>query len=561
MDNRNTLKDFEIDGTTLVRYLGTNPDVVIPDFITDVAGYADDYGRCWFAFGTYGSGEYVKSMTIPKSLTNIDGWTFHMCHNLEKIIVDEQNEMYYSEGNCIIEKESKTLIVACQNSVIPQDIKKIACRAFIKCEGFANVNYNGTKRQWNAIEKHVCWDDGLSVYTIHCTDGDITFDDEPFKIWDTHLWSYRGHSDKVVIPDFITYISADSYMGIYCFAGCDFIKSITVPKGVTDIDGDTFHGCSNIEEIIVDSQNSKYYSQGNCVINKENKKLLAGCKTSVIPEDVTGIGDSAFFERTGLTSIRIPSGIKFIGDSAFEGCSNLTTITLPEGVTYIGEDAFSGCTSLRSITLPNSIKYIVDGAFSGCRHLTNLTIPDSVEIIGKYAFSGCSGLTNITIPNSVTNIDYGAFNYCSNLEEINVDSTNSVYYSQGNCLIEKESKTLVVGCKSSVIPDDIKVIGDSSFSGCSNLTSISIPDSVTNIDYGAFYGCSGLTSITIPNSVKNIGGSAFGDCIGLTDIVYKGMKSQLRAITVDGCCNDKTGNYIFHCIDGDVDKYGNDVES
>lgn len=396
MINENNVKDFEIEGSTLVRYLGTNPDVVIPDFITDVAGYADDYGRCWFAFGTYGSGKCVKSMTIPKSLTNIDGWTFHMCHNLEKIIVDEQNEMYYSEGNCIIEKESKTLIVACQNSVIPQDIKKIACRAFIRCEGIANVNYNGTKQQWSTIEKHVCWDEGLGVYTIHCTDGDITFDDEPFKIHDTSLWYYRGHSDKVVIPDFITYISSDSYMGDYCFAGCDFVRSITVPKSVTTMYGDTFHGCSNLEEIIIDSQNSKYYSQDNCVIEKTSKKLVAGCKTSIIPKEVTNIGNGAFWECKGLTSIRIPSSVNVIGNAAFEGCSNLVYIILPDSITDIGSSAFSDCTSLKSITLPNSVTSIDDYMFSGCLHLKNIIIPASVARIGTMAFHDCRNLKNIT---------------------------------------------------------------------------------------------------------------------------------------------------------------------
>ena len=175
-------RDFEIKGTTLYRYRGRGPNVVIPNSITDVVAYVDSYGRGWLAFGTYGSGDCVRSITVPKSLTNIDGWTFYMCPNLEEIIIDEQNEVYYSEGNCIIEKESKTLIVACKNSVIPQDIKNIACRAFVRCDGITSVNYNGTKQQWNSIEKDFDWDEGMGDYTVHCTDGDITFDDVPFKI-------------------------------------------------------------------------------------------------------------------------------------------------------------------------------------------------------------------------------------------------------------------------------------------------------------------------------------------------------------------------------------------
>lgn len=320
------LEDFEIDGTTLVQYKGTNPDVVIPDFITYIVAVVDSYGRCYFAFGTYGTGDCVKSITVPKSLTNIDGWTFYMCSNLEKIIVDEQNGMYYSEGNCIIERESKTLITACNNSVIPQDIKNIGSHAFIR--EITHLTYNGTKEQWRALEKDTNCDEGMREYVVHCTDGDFTLDDAPFKIiLDTHLVSYRGHSAKVVIPDTVTYISSDSYSGNFCFSYCDFVRSLTIPKSLTDIDGDTFYGCSNLEEIIVDSQNSKYYSKDNCVIEKESKKLVVGCKTSVIPEDVTSIGSSAFWGCTGLTNINIPSNLQKIGYGAFEDCSNLMNIT------------------------------------------------------------------------------------------------------------------------------------------------------------------------------------------------------------------------------------------
>ena len=97
---------------------------------------------------------------------------------------------------------------------------------------------------------------------------------------------------------------------------------------------------------------------------------------------------------------------------------------------------------------------------------------------------------------------------------------NSVYHSEGNCLIETASKTLIAGCKNSVIPTDGSVtsIGGSSFSGCSNLTSIVIPEGVTSIGNRAFSQCSSLTSIEIPESVKSIGNGAFGDCSSLTSI-------------------------------------------
>ena len=174
-----------------------------------------------------------------------------------------------------------------------------------------------------------------------------------------------------------------------------------------------------------------------------------------IPNSVTSIGSSAFWNCDSLTSITIPNSVTSIGWYAFYQCSSLSSIVIPNSVTNIEKEAFYGCSSLSSITIPNSVKTIGDGAFERCKSLTSITIPNSVRYIGKSAFAGCSSLSSITIPNSVTSIGKGAF----------------------------------LGCKS--------------------LSSIVIPNSVTSIGKGAFYECSSLSSITIPNSVTSIGDETF----------------------------------------------------
>ena len=212
-----------------------------------------------------------------------------------------------------------------------------------------------------------------------------------------------------------------------------------------------------------------------------------------------------------------------IGEWAFSNCSGLTSVTIPNSVTSIGYRAFYGCSSLTSVTIPNSVTSIGGLAFCGCSNLAYITIPNSVTSIGGNAFSECSGLTSITIPNSVTSIGGSAFSSCSALTSIVVDTGNPTYDSPDNCnaIIETASNTLLYGCMNTTIPNSVTSIGSSAFSGCTGLTSITIPNSVASIGSSAFYGCTGLTSITIPNSVTSIDEYAFSHCSGLTSIIVE----------------------------------------
>ena len=256
-----------------------------------------------------------------------------------------------------------------------------------------------------------------------------------------------------------------------------------------------------------------------------------------IPDSVTTIGDSAFGGCGSLTSIIIPDSVITIGEAAFSGCRSLTSITIPEGVTSIGNSAFGDCSSLTSIIIPDSVTTIGSFAFQGCGSLTSITLPSTVTSIGANAFYDCSSLTSITIPSTLTSIGGFAFSGCSGLESITVESGNSVYHSEGNCLIKTASKTLITGCKNSVIPTDGSVtsIGDGAFSGCSNLTSITIPEGVTSIGSSAFSGCSSLTSISIPARVTSIRYKAFYNCSNLTSVSLPSALTEIGDQAFSGC--------------------------
>lgn len=135
---------------------------------------------------------------------------------------------------------------------------------------------------------------------------------------------------------------------------------------------------------------------------------------------VTSIGEEAFYDCSGLTSVDIPDGVTSIGDDAFRSCSGLTSIDIPDRVNSIGWYAFYYCSRLTSVDIGDGVTSIGDYAFSGCSRLTSIDIPDGVTTIGGYAFNGCKALTSVDIPNSVTLIGEYAFDGCTKLTSVKI---------------------------------------------------------------------------------------------------------------------------------------------
>ena len=212
---------------------------------------------------------------------------------------------------------------------------------------------------------------------------------------------------------------------------------------------------------------------------------------SINGKTVTVIGDSAFYWRSSLVTVKLPSGLLDIQQYAFSMCKNMSQINLPSGLSSIGDSAFSNCESLKSITLPSSLKSI-----------------------GGSAFWDCKGLSVLIIPANVSNVGNGIVAGCGALKSLSVDSNNKKYDSRGKCnaVIEKSSNTLIAGSNVTAIPSTVKKIGDDAFFGCSRLSSVILPNGVTSIGEFAFYNCSNLTSVTIPDSVLKIGSGAFCNC-------------------------------------------------
>ncbi len=281
------------------------------------------------------------------------------------------------------------------------------------------------------------------------------------------------------------------------FTGCEALAQITLPQAVTKIGEGVFAGCSTLSVMQVEANNAVYHSVENCIVHTADKELVAGCRNSVIPTDVTTIGNEAFM-----------------------GCTNLKQVIVPDNVQKIGTYAFAACEGLTTLIISNSVTEIGGSAFAGCSHLAVVNIPSKVATIGASAFAGCSSLKVISIPVSIQAIGAGAFAGCTALERLSMPAANNTYHSINNCIVHTANQELVVGCKRSVIPTDgtIRRIGNEAFAGCTPLAALTLPDSITHIGDYAFSGCEGLQQVTIPSGVQTMGVRAFADCIGLNTV-------------------------------------------
>ncbi len=382
------------------------------------------------------------------------------------------------------------------------------------------------------------------------------------------------------------------------------LTSVTIPESINDIGICAFHLCKELKSVT----------------------FLDG---------VSQISQYSFYWCTGLTTLTIPDSVVSIGKSAFENCANLKSINVGKGLTSIGKEVFIDCESLESITvskentkyysmnnclieiesnklilgcknsiIPDGVASIGEDAFKGCIGLTKVNIPDTVTAIGNYAFYGCRSLTILTIPEKVKDIGRGVIGECDLLAILLVAEKNTVYHGEANCVIETESKTLILGCKTSVIPDDgsvtsigdyafisckrlekliipegitsignhslqwcnklqsvtlpdsVNFIGEYAFYGCRYLTAVDIPDGVTFISEFAFDSCSSIESVTLPASVTSICRYAFSWCKSLKNIYFDGTVAEWESIKKGEEWDSSTGNYVVHCKDGSYSDNG-----
>ena len=131
-----------------------------------------------------------------------------------------------------------------------------------------------------------------------------------------------------------------------------------------------------------------------------------------IPDGVTHIPDGAFKNGHLIKEVILPASLETIGNEAFMNCDKLETVTcLGNNLTDIGDCAFYGCISLQQIAIPDGVTSIGSFAFYGCISLQQIAIPDGVTSIGSFAFFRCTSLHVPTLGDHVT-VGRNAFRGC-----------------------------------------------------------------------------------------------------------------------------------------------------
>ena len=358
-------------------------DIVIPDVVT--------YNNIEYNVISIGERAFqycigLTSITIPNSVTSIGDSAFEYCNGLTSF-------------------------------TIPNSVTSIGIWAFYKCNGLTSITIPNSVTSIG---------DGAFFGCYGLTSIIVASENECYDSRDNCNAIIEKASNTLIVGCMNTTIPNNvTSIGDGAFQYCNGLTSITIPNSVTSIGNGVFLDCFGLTSIIVASENECYDSRDNCnaIIEKASNTLIVGCMNTTIPNNVTSIGDYAFFDCYGLTSINIPNGVTSIGDYAFHHCYGLTSVTIGNSVTSIGSWAFGDCSGLTSINIPNSVTSIGDDAFSGCSGLTSINIPNGVTNIGNQAFQDCSGLTSVTIGNSVTSIGGWAFSNCSGLTSVTIGNS------------------------------------------------------------------------------------------------------------------------------------------
>ena len=391
--------DFQTQGSTLVKYRGTEERVTIPDTVEVVGESA------------FENNQKVQFVVIPKSVKRLDAYVFWGCNNLEEVVL--------GKGLTAVDEYSFAGCTGLKQITIPENIQSIDAQAFAGCVNLTDIYIPATVT--GIAEDAFLNCDNV---TIHADEGSVA---AQFA----QKLAEQKNRDPLVTAAPVQTPTAVSRPDTQ--ATTEPVSTATPAPVATPVPGNVLGST-----IIVGNHALVMVHPGEEKVQQGYTEPEAGQETGE-EQDITAetengkIPEWMYYRNQSVSAVTIPEGTTEIGRFAFSR-SSLRTVTIPEGVTTIDYAAFYHCDNLDNVILPDTVNtvgakafthtgwmddfeensmddFLISGdilvAYKG--NLPEVVIPDGVRVIAEEAFRNHTELKKVHLPASVTDIGNDAF--------------------------------------------------------------------------------------------------------------------------------------------------------
>lgn len=391
--------DFQTQGSTLVKYRGTEERVTIPDTVEVVGESA------------FENNQKVQFVVIPKSVKRLDAYVFWGCNNLEEVVL--------GKGLTTVDEYSFAGCTGLKQITIPENIQSIDAQAFAGCVNLTDIYIPATVT--GIAEDAFLNCDNV---TIHADEGSVA---AQFA----QKLAEQKNRDPLVTAAPVQTPTAVSRPDTQ--ATTEPVSTTTPAPVATPVPGNVLGST-----IVVGNHALVMVHPGEEKVQQGYTEPEAGQETGE-EQDITAetengkIPEWMYYRNQSVSAVTIPEGTTEIGRFAFSR-SSLRTVTIPEGVTVIDYAAFYHCDNLDNVILPDTVNtvgakafthtgwmddfeensmddFLISGdilvAYKG--NLPEVVIPDGVRVIAEEAFRNHTELKKVHLPASVTDIGNDAF--------------------------------------------------------------------------------------------------------------------------------------------------------
>ena len=390
-------------------------------------------------------------------------------------------------------------------AVLPQSLKTIGDYAFSWCGSLKEIAFS---QNLTGIGKNAFYEcTGLTELSVPGT----------VKSIGTKAFYDAVELKKVTMEDGVKGLEE------FVFQGCVNLKEVSFPISAADANRNIFTDCLNLADLTITGKGAI----GAYATDRRAPWNRASLENLVIGNEITEIGEYAFYNMDGLQSVFIPGQVTRVGGYGFYDCDGLEKVTISDGVNELGEKIFFSCDGLTKITIPGSVRTVGGRAFEFCKKLKTVEISDGVEKLSDFAFYGCDTLQSVTIPAGTQLMNSGVFNKCPLLTQFTItgrgkmpdykdrirawsfSTVNTVAVQNGITSVGARTFYNMDGLKSVILPESITKIEREAFANSDSLAEIKLPEKLKEIGEKAFYTCKSLRSMSIGKNVTKIGENAF----------------------------------------------------